>query len=76
MKVYSNQPQVTLVVNGNEVATKACDKVFEFDVSLEQGENHVVARAGDLSDEATFVRVEKPNPAYSLNGKGGGGNWT
>lgn len=76
VKVYSNQPQVTLVVNGNEVATKACDKVFEFDVSLEQGENHVVARAGDLSDEATFVRVEKPNPAYSLNGKGGGGNWT
>ena len=76
VKVYSNQPQVTLVVNGNEVVTKACDKVFEFDVSLEQGENHVVARAGDLSDEATFVRVEKPNPAYSLNGKGGGGNWT
>jgi beta-galactosidase len=76
VKVYSNQPQVTLAVNGKEVATKACDKVFEFDVSLEQGENHVVARAGDLSDEATFVRAEKPNPAYSLNGKGGGGNWT
>ena len=30
----------------------------------------------ESSDEATFVRVEKPNPAYSLNGKGGGGNWT
>ncbi|MCI6845142.1 MAG: glycoside hydrolase family 2 protein [Coriobacteriaceae bacterium] len=76
VKVYSNQPQVTLVVNGHEVATKACDRVFEFDVSLQQGENRIEARAGGLSDEATFIRVSAPNPAYSLQGKGGGGNWT
>ena len=76
VKVYSNQPQVTLVVNGHEVATKACDRVFEFDVSLQQGENRIEARAGGLSDEAAFIRVSAPNPAYSLQGKGGGGNWT
>lgn len=29
VKVYSSQPQVTLAVNGKEVATKACDKVGE-----------------------------------------------
>ena len=76
VKVYSNQPEVTLCVNGEAVAAKQADKVFTFDITLQPGRNLIVAKAGALSDTAEFWRVRKENGAYSLKGKGGGGNWT
>jgi hypothetical protein len=76
VKVYSNQPEVTLCVNDEAVATKRADKVFTFDITLQPGKNVIVAKAGALSDTAEFWRVRKENGAYSLKGKGGGGNWT
>ena len=75
VKVYSNQPQVTLLANGKEVATKQGERVFTFDVPL-QGEVHLEAVAGDCTDTAMIRRVDKPNPAYKLRkGDGNGGNW-
>ena len=75
VKVYSNQPQVTLLANGREVATKQGERVFTFDIPL-QGEVHLEAVAGDCTDTAMIRRVDKPNPAYKLRkGDGNGGNW-
>ncbi|MGN0071752.1 MAG: glycoside hydrolase family 2 TIM barrel-domain containing protein [Atopobiaceae bacterium] len=76
VKVYSNQSEVTLCVNGEPVATKQADKVFTFDVTLQPGKNKIEVKAGALVDTAEFWRVRNENPAYSLKGKGGGGNWT
>ena len=75
VKVYSNQPQVTLLANGRDVATKQGERVFTFDVPL-QGEVHLEAVAGDCTDTAMIRRVDKLNPAYKLRkGDGNGGNW-
>jgi len=76
VKVYSNLPQVTLLANGREIATKQGDKIFEFTVPL-QGEVLLEAVAGECTDTASIRRVDKPNPAYKLRrGEGNGGNWT
>ena len=76
VKVYSNQKQVTLYVNGVEFATQTGDKVFAFRVPL-HGEVELKAVAGDCSDTSFVRRVDKPNPAYKLRkGEGNGGNWT
>lgn len=76
VKVYSNQKQVTLYVNGVEFDTKTGDKVFVFRVPL-QGEIELKAVAGDCSDSSFVRHADKSNPAYKLRkGEGNGGNWT
>lgn len=66
VKVYSNQPTVTLKVNGREIASATeADHVFTFRVKLE-GETKVTACAGKLRDSAVFRRVDTPNPDYVL----------
>jgi len=76
VKVYSNQPQVTLLANGKKIGTQTGEKVFTFTVPL-QGEVKLEAVAGDCTDTASIRRVDKPNPAYKLRrGEGNGGNWT
>ncbi len=75
VKVYSNQPKVTLFVDGQKFAEKAGDKVFEFEVPL-AGEIKVEAVAGDLRDESVIRYVSTPNPDYILKeGEGKGANW-
>ena len=76
VKVYSNQPEVTLYANGQKVASQTGDKVFTFRIPLE-GEVKLEAATGECRDEMVIRHVSKPNPAYKL-GKGGGngGNWT
>ena len=66
IRVYSNQPTVTLYVNGKPVGTQSADKVFVFDVALQMGANIVVAAAGDVKDSATLERVEKEPAIYVL----------
>lgn len=68
LKVYSNQPEVTLYQNGIMVATKKADHVFEFPVVLKEGENHFEAAAGDWKDEATFIKKKNPK-SYKLDKK-------
>lgn len=70
VKVYSNQPEVTLYVDREEVGTKRADKVFVFRVPISR-EHTVEARckgnsgAQEVSDRIIIRRVAEPNPAYS-----------
>lgn len=63
IRVYSNQPSVTLYVDGKEAGTQSGDKVFVFKAAI-SGEHVIEARTGACSDTITIRRVEKPNAAY------------
>lgn len=67
VKVYSNQPEVTVLVDGNVFAEQTGDKIFKFRVPL-SGEHTIEARSGALSDTITVRKADKPNPAYSVTG--------
>ncbi len=67
VKVYSNQPEVVLFVNGEPVGAKKGAHVFVFeDVPMAMGENTICARAGVLADEIVLNAAAKPNPDYVL----------
>ena len=73
--VYSNQPSVELFANGESLGVKeAEDHFFYFDVP-NAGVTHLVARAGELTDESWINKVAEPNPAYRLVEKGTVLNW-
>lgn len=67
VKVYSNQPSVTLYVDGAEFASKTADKIFTFQVPL-SGEHTIEARSGQCSDSISIRRTQSPNPAYYAEG--------
>lgn len=73
IKVYSNQPEVALLVDGKEVAMQTGDKIFRFIVPI-HGEHHIEAVSGILRDEMTIRKVETPNPDYYYGG-GNAVNW-
>lgn len=78
IKVYSNQPSVTLSMNGQELATLEGERVFCFTVDLPLGENTFTATAGETSETITIVGVEKFDKSYKmteLEGKAGIVNW-
>ena len=76
VKIYTNQPGVTLYANGQKVGEKSGnDKVFRFELPL-SGEVTLRAVAGDCTDETTIRKVDTPNPAYKLQqGKSQSANW-
>ena len=66
--VYTNCDQVTLILNGAEVETKAAADhcvVFE-NVALVDGENVITVKSGDVSDTVSFNGVAVHNPDYTL----------
>jgi beta-galactosidase len=75
--VYTNCDQVTLVVNGQDVATKqAQDHMIVFENVIVDGENIVTAYAGDVkSNEVKFVGVEEHDYSYDLPEGNQGANW-
>ncbi|OZG69223.1 glycoside hydrolase family 2 protein [Bifidobacterium eulemuris] len=79
VKVYSNQPSVTLFVDGVEHATIVGSHVFSFaDVPLHEGFTHISAKAGELTDSTTFEKVAEPwAPYVFVDPEGGAGvsNW-
>ena len=76
VKVYSNQNEVTLYLNGEKKETKYGRCVFTFTVPLKDAVS-VRVTSGECSDEAKFRHTDKPNPAYSLKETGDkGANWT
>lgn len=68
VKVYSNLDELTLNVNGEEFATLAGDKIFEFeDVPLvERFTTLSVHGEFGVVDQVTFEKVAEPNPEYVL----------
>ena len=70
IKVYSNQPEITLLLNGVEVGTLTGSHVFVFpQVPLQDGPNTIIARCGMLEDTITLNGVAQPNPDYILPGQ-------
>ncbi|MCM1101881.1 MAG: glycoside hydrolase family 2 protein [Clostridium sp.] len=60
IKVYSNQPQVSLYVNGELFSTQVGSRIFVFeDVPLEEGFTYITATASDCSDTITLEQVEE-----------------
>ncbi len=69
IKVYSNQPEITLLVNGVEAASQTGSHVFVFpDVALNDGPNTITARYGAVEDTITLNGVAEPNQDYVLPG--------
>lgn len=66
IRVYSNQPTVTLYLNGEKVEEQTAEKVFVFDVTLDDGFNTVVADADGVKDSITLEKVEKEPSIYVL----------
>lgn len=62
--VFTNQPSVTLTLNGRKVGTKRSEGgVAMFDVPFVDGENRLVARAGALTDVLTVgFRLAQASP--------------
>ena len=76
VKVYTNQNEVTLYLNGEKKETKYGKNVFTFTVPLED-KAKVRVTSGECGDYAEFRHVDKPNPAYKLRDTGDkGANWT
>ena len=76
--VYTNCDEVTLVVNGVDVATKkAEDHMITFgNVALKDGENTVTAYAGDVkANEITLCGVAEHDYSYDLPDGNQGVNW-
>lgn len=67
IKVYTNQPNVALYVDGQRCAVKSADKVVVFeDVPLKEGLNTIVAKAGEYLDSITLERVNELPEIYTL----------
>ncbi|MFV0363652.1 MAG: glycoside hydrolase family 2 protein [Suipraeoptans sp.] len=67
IKVYSNQSEVTLYVDGREVAVQKSDKVFRFKVPI-SAEHTIEARSSQCEDMIKIRKVAKANPDYFKEG--------
>lgn len=82
VKVYSNQPDVTLYVNGEKFASQSGEKIFIFEnVPLTEGFTSITARSGALTDTLTLEKVDEKPAIYTLppedddDGIIGAANW-
>lgn len=75
--VYTNCDQVTLVVNGKDVATKqAVDHMIVFENVVVDGENVITACAGEVkANTITLNGVAEHDYAYDLPEGNEGANW-
>jgi beta-galactosidase len=65
IKVYSNQKNIALYVNGECIEKKSGDRVFIFEnIPLIKGENAIKVVSGALFDEITLERVLEPVEEY------------
>lgn len=66
VKIYSNQPEVELCMNGRSLGKQSGDKVFKYTVALEPGFNFLIAVAGDVKDSITLEKVDVEPEIYTL----------
>ena len=74
VKVYSNQPSVTLYVDGHKFGVQTGGPVFRFQLPI-AGEHSIEARAGEQSSVILVRKVAEPNPEYIFNKAGDVVNW-
>ena len=74
VRVYSNQHQVTLMVDGQKVDELEGKTVFVFKLPI-SGRHTVKAVADSCQDEITVCKVDRPNKAYCLGKTGSVSNW-
>ena len=74
IKVYSNQPEVSLYVDDTLVGTQEGSTVFRFEILL-VGEHRIRVCAGSAADEMVIRRVDAPNADYVLNAGSSVANW-
>ena len=74
IKVYSNQPEVTLLVDGQTFATHQSKTVFTFRIPI-SGEHTITAKAGDCCDEIKIRKVAEPDASYRFGKAGSVANW-
>ena len=68
IKVYSNQPEVSLEVDGTLVETKVGEKVFEFTIPLKEKQT-VRVTSGDLFDEVILEQTDDLLSEYVCPGR-------
>ncbi len=66
IKVYSNQPAVTLYVDGTPVGTQEGKTVFTFRIPI-LSEHLIRAEAGEATDTMCVRRVSEPDESYIFN---------
>ena len=66
IKVYSNQPEVKLYVDGTLVAAQTGRTVFRFELPI-FGEHLIHAEAEGCSDTMVIRRVSEPDESYIFN---------
>ncbi|MBQ4283573.1 MAG: glycoside hydrolase family 2 protein [Lachnospira sp.] len=75
IRVYSNQPEVELYVNGASIGKQTSQShFFTFDVP-NQGRSKIVAIANACEDDSVINKVDKFNEDYRLKEKGAILNW-
>ncbi len=73
VKVYTNQKEVTLFVDGKEIETKKADRIVKFNVNI-TSIHKIEVKAGNLSDSSEIKKVAEPNKSYE-GGKSDVINW-
>ncbi|MBQ8766885.1 MAG: glycoside hydrolase family 2 protein [Clostridia bacterium] len=73
--VYSNQPEVTLYVNGDLFEKQASENHFFYFNVPNKSVTKIKAVAGDCVDESLILKVEEFNEDYRLKEKGAILNW-
>lgn len=67
IKVYSNEPQVSLYVGGKFFETKTADKIFVFEgVPLTEDFTGITVRAGECTDSFTIQKAAEKPAVYTL----------
>ena len=74
IKVYSNQEEVTLSVDGKPFETQKGRYVFRFRVPI-SGEHSIHASSGDCHSVILVRKVSEPNPEYRMVGSAPVINW-
>lgn len=74
VKVYSNQREVTLLVDGTPLETQTGENIFVFRVPL-CACHTITAQSGALMDSITVEKADTPDPAYRFGSAGDVTNW-
>ncbi len=73
--VYSNLPEVELLVDGVSLGKRRSENHFFYFEVPNEGDSQLTAVAGEYRDEGELRRVDEPNPKYILRERGAVLNW-